>query len=397
MRILVVSPFLPWPEKSGSRVRTMTLLKSLTGHDVFLVAFREDGEAVPDDVLGGLCRESYVFSKPALPRFAAVLNLVSPTPLLARRFACREARRTVRKLVEEKKIDCLIAEALLVGEYVRPFREIYRVLDAHNIEFMRARGRSRTTRHPLKRLAYGLVADRLRRYERRTARDFNLVLACSEADRRVFETLVPGLRVVTVPNTVDLDLFRPVSARPASGTVVFTGTLWYEPNADAACWLAEEIFPLVQKEAPEATLLIVGDDPPAAVQALGRRPGVRVVGPVEDIRPWLEQAAAYVAPVRMGSGTRQKLLDAMARGLPVVTTRKGCEGLDVEEGKHLLLAETPEEFRDRILDLLRDEALWSRLGAGGRRLVEEKYSRRAAIAAAAALWREIEAEVRAHG
>ncbi|MDH4197887.1 MAG: glycosyltransferase family 4 protein, partial [Candidatus Aminicenantes bacterium] len=147
----------------------------------------------------------------------------------------------------------------------------------------------------------------------------------------------------------------------------------------------------------DATLLIVGDDPPAGVRALGRRPGVRVVGPVEDIRPWLEQAAIYVAPVRMGSGTRQKLLDAMALGLPVVTTRKGSEGLDVADGEHLLLAETPEEFRDRILDLLGDEALRSRLGAGGRRLIEERYSRRAAISAAAVLWREVEAEVRAHG
>jgi sugar transferase (PEP-CTERM/EpsH1 system associated) len=397
VRILVVSPFLPYPEKSGSRVRTMTLLKSLAGHDVFLAAFREDGEAVSDDVLSGLCREYVVFPKPALSPFAAVLNLVSFTPLLARRFASREARRTIRELVEKRKIDCIIAEALLVGEYARPFRGAYRVLDAHNIEFMRARGRSRTTRHPLKRLAYGLVAARLARYERRILRDFDLVLACSETDRRVFEKVAPGLRVVTVPNTVDIELFRPVLSRPAGRTVVFTGTLWYEPNADAARWLAEKIFPLVLKEAADATLLIVGDDPPAAVRALGRRPGVRVVGPVEDIRPWLERAAAYVAPVRMGSGTRQKLLDAMALGLPVVTTRKGCEGLDVADGEHLLLAETPEEFRDRILDLLRDEVLWTRLGAGGRRLIEEKYSRRAALAAAAALWREVEAEVRAHG
>lgn len=397
MKILVVSPFLPYPEKSGSRVRTMTLLKSLAGHDVFLVAFREEGESVSDDVLSGLCREYVVFTKPALSRFAAVSNIVSPTPLLARRFASREAQRTIRELVGKRGIDCLIAEALLVAEHVRPFQRTYRVLDAHNIEFMRARGRSQTTRHPLKRLAYGLIAARLARYERRMLRDFDLVLACSDADRRVLEQAVPGLRVATVPNTVDTDLFRPATARPAGRTVVFTGTLWYEPNADAARRLAEEIFPLVRKGAPDATLLIVGDDPPDAVRALGRSPGVRVVGPVEDIRPWLEQAVAYAAPVRMGSGTRQKLLDAMACGLPVVTTRKGSEGLEVEHGKHLLLAETTEEFGDRILDLLRDEALRKRLGAGGRGLVEEKYSRRAALAAAAALWRGVEAGIRAHG
>jgi len=375
----------------------MTLLKSLAGHEVFLAAFREEGEEVADDVLKGLCRDYVIFPKPALPPLAAVSNLVSPTPLLTRRFASREAQRTVRKLVGEKKIDCLVAEALLVGEYVRPFREVFRVLDAHNIEFMRARGRLRTTRQPLKRLAYGLIAARLKRYERRTAGDFDLIIACSETDRRVFETLVPGRRVVTIPNTVDTDFFRPAAARPAGRTIVFTGTLWYEPNADAARWLAEEIFPLVLQEAADATLLIVGDDPPAAVRALAGRPGVGVVGPVEDIRPWLEKAAVYAAPVRMGSGTRQKLLDAMAVGLPVVSTRKGAEGLDVAPGEHLLLAETPDEFRDRILELLRDEGLRRRLSAGGRRLVEEKYSRPAAVAAAASLWREVEAEVRARG
>jgi len=393
VKILVVSPFLPYPEKSGSRTRTMTLLKSLAGHDVFLAAFREEGEAVADDVLSGLCREHLIFPRPALPRFARWRNIVSPTPLLARRFASPEAEQRIRRLVTERGIDCLIAEALLVAEYVRPFQGIFRVLDAHNIEFVRARGRKGTTRQPLKRLAYGLVAARLARYERRVLGDFDLVLACSDADRRVLERTRPGLRVATVPNAVDTDAFRPAPTPPAGRAVLFTGTLWYEPNADAACWLAAEIFPQVRLEAPDATLLIVGDDPPDPVRALGRRPGVQVVGPVEDIRPWLAQAAAYAAPVRTGSGTRQKLLDAMACGLPVVTTRKGAEGLEVEDGRHLLLAETAAEFRARILDVLRDEALRKRLAAGGRILVEEKYSRRAVIDASAALWREVEAGI----
>jgi glycosyltransferase involved in cell wall biosynthesis len=371
----------------------MTLLKSLAGHDVYLVAFREEGEAVAENVLRGLCREHLVFPRPALPRFTAWRNILSPTPLLVRRFASREAEGKVRMLVTERGIDCLIAEALLVAEYVRPFRQTYRVLDAHNIEFVRARGRTATTRQPLKRLAYGLIAARLARYERRALGDFDLVLACSVPDRRVLERARPGLRVATVPNTVDTDAFRPASAPPAGRTVLFTGTLWYEPNADAACRLAEDIFPRVRLDVPDATLLIVGDDPPDFVRALGRRPGIEVVGPVEDIRLWLNKAAVYAAPVRMGSGTRQKLLDAMACGLPVVTTRKGAEGLEVEDGRHLLLAETADEFRARVLDLLRDDALRRRLAAGGRELVEEKYSRRAVLEASAALWREVEAGI----
>jgi len=397
MKVLVISPFLPYPEKSGSRSRTLTLLRSLAGHDVFLIAFREEDEPVPGDILNHLCGQYYVFPKPSVSRWRVGLSYLSPKPLIIQRFEQREARRMVRRLVEKEGIECIIAEAILVGEYSRPFRDVYRVLNAHNIEFMRARGRARMTRQPFKKIYYSLIAERMRRYERRTFGDFDLGLVCSEVDRITYQKLAPGRRVVTIPNTVDTEVLSPAWSKGEVKKIVFTGTLWYEPNADAARWLAEDIFPPIRLDFPEMELLVVGDHPPEDIRALSSRPGVSIVGPVEDIRPYLTQPAVFASPVRMGSGTRQKILDAMAMELPVVSTAAGCEGLEVKDDEDICLAETPEEFREKVRRLVRDEEFRSRIARGGRRLVESKYSRRAAVERAAALWQEVATEIRKHG
>jgi glycosyltransferase involved in cell wall biosynthesis len=345
MKVLVISPFLPYPEKSGSRIRTMTLLRALAGQDVFLVAFKEKGETVPEDVLKGLCRQHYVFPRPTITSFESAINYLSLKPLLARRFELKEARQTVRRIVENEGIDCIVCEAILVGDYARPFKEVFRILNVHNLEFMRARGRIRMAHHPLKKLYFGLIAERMRRYERGALKDFDLGLVCSEADRKIYQELAPRGRSVVVPNSVDTDAFRPEGSEEAARKIIFTGTLWYEPNMDAARWLAGDIFPLLRLDFPDVELLIVGDHPPEEVRSLTLRPGISVKGPVEDIRPHLRQALIFAAPIRTGSGTRQKILDAMAMGLPVISTSVGCKGLEVEEGENICLAESTEEFR----------------------------------------------------
>lgn len=388
MKVLVISPFLPWPETSGSRIRTMTLLRSLRGHDVYLVAFREPDETEDAGVLSGLCREHRVFTRPLVGRLRTGLNHLSLRPLLSRRFLRRDAGREIGRLVREEKIDGIVAEAVLVGEYARPFRGVRRILDAHNLEFMRARRRRDTTRRPHRRLYYGLIAERLRRYERRVFREFDLGVVCSEQDRRAYESLAPGRRAVVIPNAVDTEAFRPGRR---GGAVIFTGTLWYEPNADAARRLAREIFPLMRREVPGLELLIVGASPPADLRALDGTAGVTVAGPVEDIRPWLERGAVFAAPIRTGSGTRQKILDAMAAGLPVVASAQGAEGLEAVDGSDICLAEDPAEFASAALRLLKDPGYAARIAAGGRRLVEARYSRAAAEDVWRSLWRAWEA------
>jgi glycosyltransferase involved in cell wall biosynthesis len=197
-----------------------------------------------------------------------------------------------------------------------------------------------------------------------------------------------------IPNAADTDTFRPSGVSAAATKIIFTGTLWYEPNLDAARWLADDIFPLIRLDFPDMELLIVGDHPPEDVLSLTSQPGISVIGPVEDIRPYLRQALVFLAPVRTGSGTRQKILDAMAMGLPVVSTSVGCEGLEAADGESICLAETPDEFRKKVRRLVRDPEFRSRLALGGRRLVEERYSRRAAVDKLAALFRVVEAKVR---
>jgi polysaccharide biosynthesis protein PslH len=178
---------------------------------------------------------------------------------------------------------------------------------------------------------------------------------------------------VVVPNGVDLDYFRPSTAPVDPHTLVFNATLRYRPNVDAAHHLVEEIWPMVVAQRPDARLYIVGQASDAQARRLGRA-GVVVTGEVPDVRPYLERAAVVAVPVRIGGGTRLKVVEALAMGKAIVSTRLGCEGLAVRDTEHLLIADDAHTFADRIVELFDDPAAGQALGSAGRQLAEAKYS-----------------------
>jgi glycosyltransferase involved in cell wall biosynthesis len=253
------------------------------------------------------------------------------------------------------------------------------VFDDHNCEYVLQKRTFLTdVRSPSRwwGAAYSLVQwRRLRRFEAQACRRADQVLAVSEPDARALEELVPGLDATVVPNGIDTRKYqpRPASADAASASLVFTGTMDFRPNVDAVLWFLRETWPLMQTEVPDLRLIVVGQRPHRRLGPLAECPNVTLTGWVEDVRPYIADATVYVAPLRMGGGTRLKLLEAMAMGKPIVATRLGAEGYPVTDGSELILADTPSDFAEAVVSLLRSPERRAELGQRARVFAEQQY------------------------
>jgi glycosyltransferase involved in cell wall biosynthesis len=216
-------------------------------------------------------------------------------------------------------------------------------------------------------------AGKLRTYEATSARfDINIVM--SRPDERALAAQVPGVRTAVVPNGVDVEYFTPDPSQETAA-LVYTGGMNMFANRDAVLFFLNEVFPMVAARVPDVQFYAVGQDPPAELQAIAERdPRVHVTGKVRDIRPFVWKSAVYVVPLRVGGGTRLKVLDAMAMGKAMVSTSIGCEGIDVRDGEHLVKADTPRTFADATVSLLQDPSRRLALGRAARALAEQRYA-----------------------
>ncbi len=214
---------------------------------------------------------------------------------------------------------------------------------------------------------------RFRRFEQRAWRKVDGCIVTSGREVAIVRASAPEVPIEVVPNGVDLAYFAPAAEPPKPYTLVFNGVLDYRPNLDAALFLAQEIWPLVVARCPEARLSIVGRNAGVDLRDL-RRPGIELIGEVPDIRPYIQGAAAVVVPIRMGGGTRLKVVEALSMGKAIVSTSLGCEGISVRDGEHLLVADDAKAFAARIVDVLESPDLGAALGRAGRRLAEREYS-----------------------
>ena len=334
------------------------------------------------------CREVALVPLRALEgrrkRALQLLSLAGQRSYERRAYALPAVRRTVQEVLARGRFDALLVSFpfLASEELTRPPGRVprpVRVLDEHNIEFDLARQQARTEHGLLRRLHNAANWPKLQREEIEAWRSFDGVSFCSEADLARARALVPGLRGAVVPNAVDVEEFRPRPGDPPPDgrTVLFFGAINYFPNVDGLRFFFRDVWPLLLRSHPAARLKVVGQAPTPELLAQ-RGPRVEVTGRVADLRPHLAEAAVTIAPLRIGGGTRFKILEAMAMVRPVVSTTLGAEGLDAEPGRHLLLGDTPEAFAAAVGRVLDDPALGTRLGAEGRTLVEERYSWEAA-------------------
>ena len=290
MRILFLSPFVPYPENSGSKMRAMSLLRSLKDHEVILLAFKDKRERIHDKELKKYCSELYVFQRPVITAIQRFINHFSFKPLLSKRFYTSEAQMKLKEILKDKEIKIVVAETLLMAEYIRSQKNIYNVLDEHNLEFVRASRRIKGCKSWAKKIYFYLIMMRLKKYELKTLTNFDRCLVCSKVDKKNLEKFFPDKNVNVIPNTVDTHYFSYIQKAPDSKKIIFTGTMWYEPNVDAVRYFSREILPLLKTDFPDVEFDIVGDRPTEDVLSLSAEKGVSITGYVDDIKPFLSNA-----------------------------------------------------------------------------------------------------------
>jgi glycosyltransferase involved in cell wall biosynthesis len=305
-------------------------------------------------------------------RAVQLLSIASQLP-----YACREVRSAqmqsaIDELCARVRFDVIQLESLPACQFNLPIGP-KTLLDEHNIEYELLRRQSERERSIIRRAYNRVEHARVRRFEQSTWERVDGCLVTSERELEIVRRHAPGVVGAVVPNGVDLEYFQATDPSIEPFSAVFNGVLDYRPNVDAALYLVDEIWPLVLEICPQARLSLVGRAPASEARRL-RRPGVTVTGEVADLRPYLERAAVVVVPIRMGGGTRLKVLESLALGKAIVSSSLGCEGIAVTAGSDLLTADDPRSFAERILELFANEPLRLELGRSGRALVEREYS-----------------------
>lgn len=386
--ILFLTPQLPYPPHQGTALRNFGLLRgaALAGHAVTLLSFWERGQPDPNKPpLGQLCHEVLtVAAPPARSRFTRVLDLVFTTEAdMSRRLRSKAFDVALQRLFARQRFDIVQIEGIEMARY-RPLiktlqPDVAFIYDAHNAEYDLQRRVYEVARAEPKRwlgAAYSFVQwQRLMQFERKTCRAVRHVLAVSQADAEALRALA-GVPVTVISNGIDVEAYieppeTPVELDPAA--LVFTGKMDYRPNVDAVLWFADKVFPQIRAAHPGAHFVIVGQKPHPRLAPLQERPGITLTGWVPTVEPYLHQAAVYVTPLRMGSGTRFKVLQAMAAGAPTVSTSLGAEGIGVTAGRDILLADTPGDFARSVINLLENPKRRAKLTEAARDLVRRRY------------------------
>ncbi|MCC7447828.1 MAG: glycosyltransferase [Anaerolineae bacterium] len=387
MRLLFLTGQVPYPPHAGGALRTFGLLNGLhkAGYTIDLMTFTEPGQPDPATTpLAEICEE--VITAPA-PRRSIPTRLrdliFTGHADMARRFFSPFFEAALRAQLAYKHYDLIQIESLEMATYlptIRTTRPAVRVIyDSFNAEFDLQRLIYEIDRRAPSRLPGALYSfvqwKRLTHFEKAVCEGVDRVIAVSDADADAFRQLVPGVAVDVVPNGIYAEEYTRSTQQLdlGSAALLFTGTMNYRPNIDAVIWFADNVLPDIRKAVPEARFFVVGNKPHNRLDGVRQRADVEVTGWVQDVLPFLHSAAVYVAPLRMGSGTRLKLLQAMAAKCAVVSTRLGAQGLNVTSGHELVLADDADSFARSTITLLRDPAQRVQLGEAARDLVCSAY------------------------
>lgn len=382
MRILFLAPRVPWPADTGGKIRAVNILKQMTKFaQIHLVCFsfekNDPGHAEELKKLGIAVTLVPAQEPGIIPK--AVGIMFNPVPWSIAKYYSKSMERALRSLQQTHPFDAVHVDHAHMAHYNHCFNNRPCILDEHNVEYKILERCARAEKSFLKKIIYATQADKMKGFEARQIRLCSRYLAVSEDDLRLLDELAGTQkkgRGHVVPNGVDVDFFQGSSTPPAGqeDALAFTGSMDWLPNDDAVVFFCREVLPLIWEQNAGVKFYVVGKSPSAAIRELAQKdPRIVVTGRVDDVRTYIQKTKIFVVPIRIGGGTRLKILEAMSMQKAVVSTTVGAEGIACTRDVDIVLGDTPPAFARRVIVLLQDQNKREALGAAARKLVLEKY------------------------
>ncbi len=377
MNILFITPSFP---STFHRIRAVNLIKAYSkNHQVHLLSFSTTQVDEKDhDEMRKYCASISILYKPKWQAyFDAFISLFTFSPAEVGYCKSSEMEKEVEKIVNNQHIDRIYIKRLRSAQYVKhqTVPVSLDTTDAISLFYKRAAVASTFP----KKLFYRSESWKYRRFEKKISTHFKEWITCSKEDAEYIKSIIlPDCAVKVIPNVVDLNSFRYSSESPNNTHILFSGLMDKLVNVEAALFFIRDIFPLILTKVPEVILYIVGPHPHSSLLPYASK-HIIITGEVPDIYEYIKNATVVVCPIKTGTGTRNKILQALATGRPVVSTRRGAEGIELISGKHILIGDTPEQFKDMVINLFNDQELWHKLSKEGRLLIEENYSLRSIV------------------
>jgi glycosyltransferase involved in cell wall biosynthesis len=381
MKLLWVKSDFLHPTTKGGHIRTLEMLRRLSRrHEIHYVAFADPNS--PQGVLRSAeyCAHAYPIRRRIAPRTSPLFyldllrSLFSPLPIAVARYRSRRMERTILDLRASQRFDAVVCDFLTPAPNISDLGAC--ILFQHNVETMIWRRHAEHAPDPLRRLLFSLQAGRMFRLERAVCRKVARIVAVSPQDAATMCELFGVANVAAIPTGVDIDYFTPPETPPDSAAdLVFVGSMDWLPNVDGVLYFVREVLPLIRRRRPDCSLAVAGRSPSPEVLALGRNdPRIHITGTVPDVRPYLWGSRVSIVPLRIGGGTRLKIYESMAARVPVVSTTVGAEGLEIHPGTDIAIADTPEMFAARCVELLENPAERFRLSEAAWQMVSSRFS-----------------------
>ncbi len=376
MRILFLSPYVPLPPDFGGALRIYNLLKGLSQfHEVTLLTFGGKDKLDLLNASKGLLYMDFHLVKPTwawrFRRLAQLFALFTKKSFFSLFTKSKEMQNKINEILSSRDFDLIQIEFPIMAGFHFNTNAI-KILDEHNIEYDNFYRIWKKTKSPLIRFHYKREFVKSQEEEINVCKKMDAILTVSEKDRLILQKETPGIPKYIIPNGVDVEYFKPSLIEIEPYSMVFTGMMAYVPNHDGINYFLDEIFPVIINEIPEAKIYIVGSHPPKSIVKRSSR-NIIVTGYVPDVRNYVWRSSLYVVPLRMGGGTRLKVLEALAMKKTVISTTIGCEGIDVVDNESVLIADDPKDFAKKSAQILRNPELGLNITNQGSKIIHSKY------------------------
>ncbi len=379
MSLLIIDEEFPYPLNTGKRIRTFNLIKVLKKyHDISYLAYgtvdSDSYQYLKEQGFNPICVPPPDRRQNGIKFYYKLLaNLTSPLPYIVTSHFTPEFQNKLISIVNSKKIDLIICEWTPYAVFLKDLNNVKSIIAAHNIESSIWKRYEENENNGLKKKYISIQRKKVEAFEKQAFHWSNGATAVTKNEADTISGLNVTYPVEVIDNGVDTSYFKSKNCERLTNELVFTGSMDWRPNQDAVIYFANEIFPMVKETVNDIKFTIVGRKPPSKVKELEKIEGITVTGTVDDVRPYIDRANLYIVPLRIGGGSRLKILEAMSMQKAVISTAIGAEGLNIEDNKNIILKDSPSEFSKGIIELLKNNDLRNSLESEGRRLVEEEY------------------------